>query len=122
VSEKPDQPPQRTSLQQLDEFINQARGGLAKAAEDPPEARKANAEADDAEQDVALKRHVSRVALIAMGVQIVVADVVFILYCHFNEWAVPTPAIVGWLSATVVEVVSVVVVITNYLFPNRSKR
>ncbi|QWS32600.1 hypothetical protein [Curtobacterium aetherium] len=68
--------------------------------------------------DVQLKAVVARGALLAMGVQLFVADTVFVLYAWLGtDWTVPGPVILGWLSATVVEVIGVVAIVARYLFP-----
>ena len=54
-----------------------------------------------------------------MGVQVIVANVVFVLYAHHNDWQIPTGAIQAWLAATVVQVIAVVAVITRSLHPPR---
>lgn len=65
-----------------------------------------------------LRGKVARYAYLATGVQILAADVTFVLIAWRGyEWRVPVEAIVAWLSATVVQVVGVVLVITRYLFP-----
>ncbi|MDQ3090278.1 MAG: hypothetical protein M3R46_01180 [Actinomycetota bacterium] len=60
----------------------------------------------------ALHAHLSGAAI-----QIAAADYIFYLYGSAWEWRIPTAAINGWLTATVVQVVSVVLVTTRYLFP-----
>lgn len=57
-------------------------------------------------------------ALTAMLIQIAAADAGFYLYGHAEKWHLPPEAIIGWLSATVVQIVAIVLVITNYLFPS----
>jgi hypothetical protein len=58
-------------------------------------------------------------ALIGVAVQLAIADAVFIAYGFGVKWNIPTPAIATWLSATVVEVIGVVLVITRSLFPDK---
>ena len=67
--------------------------------------------------DLGLRRLVANWALGLALAQIVVADVGFFIYGFTNHWHVPAAAIDAWLAATVVEVISVVLVITRYLFP-----
>lgn len=50
-------------------------------------------------------------------VQIGIADLVFYRYGSANGWEIPVSAIQAWLAAVVVQVISVVLVITRYLFP-----
>jgi hypothetical protein len=56
-------------------------------------------------------------ALIAVAVQIGIADTVFVVYGFANGWNVPAQAMEVWLAATVVQVIGVVLVITRSLFP-----
>ena len=70
------------------------------------------------ETDLALRKRVANGALAMMVAEIVFANVVFVIYGDTNGWDIPTVAITGWLAATVVQVISVVLVITRYLFPN----
>ncbi|WIB16290.1 hypothetical protein DEJ34_03915 [Curtobacterium sp. MCPF17_050] len=73
--------------------------------------------------DVQLKAMVARGALGAMFGQLLVADVVFFLYAWLGrDWKVPGEVMLGWLSATVVEVIGVVVVVAGYLFPKDGHR
>jgi hypothetical protein len=90
--------------------------------DESPAERRDRAAAADAELDVRLKGRVADVALTFMGAQVVAADGVFVAYGIANGWHAPPSAIVGWLSATVVEVIGVVVVISRYLFPRRDLR
>ncbi|HTL42225.1 MAG TPA: hypothetical protein VL294_12205 [Pseudolysinimonas sp.] len=91
------------------------------APEESPAVRRDRASADDAELDVKLKKMVAAIALILMAIQIVVADIVFVVYGNAQEWKIDTPAISAWLGATVIEVIGVVLVIASYLFPKRTK-
>lgn len=65
------------------------------------------------------RRLVASVAGAVAVLQIICADVVFILYAIKGvNWEIPTAAIQAWLAATVVQVIAVVLVITRSLFPN----
>jgi hypothetical protein len=74
------------------------------------------------QDDLGLRKRVANGALIAMIVQIGLADAGFYLYGDGNHWRIPAMAIEGWLAATVIQVVSVVLVITRYLFPGGGPR
>ena len=74
-------------------------------------------ENQDRQQDVKLKRRYANGALFAIGTQLLVADAVFVVYGWRNHWQLAPEVMLGWLSATVVEVIGVVLVITRYLFP-----
>lgn len=72
--------------------------------------------------DLFLRKIVARGVLSIIMVQIAVADWVFIRYAQANEWNPDVTAIQAWLAATVIEVISVVLVITRYLFPSGGPR
>jgi hypothetical protein len=65
-----------------------------------------------------LRRYVANGALLVMLTQVVAANATFIWYGDTNGWDISPAAISAWMAATVAQVVSVVLVITNYLFPN----
>jgi hypothetical protein len=65
-------------------------------------------------------------AMIAMGVQILIADVAFYWYGYEHvtggyRWQIPAGAIQVWLGATVVQVIGIVLVIARSLFPSDSE-
>jgi hypothetical protein len=65
-------------------------------------------------------------ALIAMGIQILIADVAFYWYgyehvVNGHRWQIPAGAIQVWLGATVVQVIGIVLVIARSLFPSEPK-
>src|SRR5581483_7715728 len=104
-------------------------GDLIQAADPQPIQRESSFDAEDRRLDTARKRSDLRMvkivgygALAAMAIQIVAADGGFYLYGHAYSWRMPPEAIIGWLSATVVQIVAVVLVITNYLFPPGGNR
>jgi hypothetical protein len=45
------------------------------------------------------------------------ANVAFYLYAIHKDFAIPPEVIIGWLTATVAQVVGIVLVIAKYLFP-----
>lgn len=59
----------------------------------------------------------------AVAVQLLTANVLFALYLAWPHWRENTPpvVIVAWLSATVVEVIGIVLVIARNLFPGSEK-
>jgi hypothetical protein len=79
--------------------------------------RRKKAQAAAEEYDVNLRKWVATGALLVMVVQIGLADAGFYLYAHNNHWQIHSAGIEVWLAATVVQVISVVVIITKYLFP-----
>jgi hypothetical protein len=74
----------------------------------------------DLRQDVELKRRYAKWLLILVAVQLVVADIVFVLYASVGKgWDLSSGVIEVWLAATLVELIGVALVITRYLFPRR---
>ena len=53
-----------------------------------------------------------------MLAQILAANATFVWYGDTNGWDISSAAISSWMGTTVIQVVSVVLVITKYLFPN----
>jgi len=72
--------------------------------------------------DIRLKETYASNAIKAVGVQLAIADGVFIFYAvKHGIGSVPGPVMETWLGATVVQVVGVVLVITRSLFPARTE-
>lgn len=72
--------------------------------------------------DMELREKYAKWFLWGLGMQLGVADVVFVLYAWVGEhWTIPAVAISAWTGALVVEVIGVVLVITNGLFPKDDK-
>lgn len=70
-----------------------------------------------------LRKTVATWVYLATGGQVIIADVAFYLYAWLGrDWDVPPEAIGAWLTATVVQVVAVLLVITRYLFPGRRRK
>ena len=65
----------------------------------------------------ALRGSIATGALIVMLIQIAAANAIFVWYGDTNRWDISATAISAWLGSTVVQVVAVVLVIMNYLFP-----
>jgi hypothetical protein len=70
-------------------------------------------------QDISLKKTYATATLIGVGAQLAIADAAFFVYLGDTSGAVPAAVMDVWLSATVVQVVGIILVITNYLFPRR---
>lgn len=74
----------------------------------------------DLRQDVQLKRRYAKWLLILVATQLLVADVVFVVYAWAGRsWDLSAGVIEVWLAATLAELIGVVLVITRYLFPRR---
>jgi hypothetical protein len=71
-------------------------------------------------EDLNLKKRYGRWLLRLVTFQLLLADVVFVVYAWAGkDWNLPSSVIYAWLSATFVELVGVVFVVTQYLFPKR---
>lgn len=57
-------------------------------------------------------------ALVVMVLQVAASNAIFGWYGDTNAWSISAAAISAWMGTTVVEVVAVVLVVMNYLFPN----
>jgi hypothetical protein len=64
-----------------------------------------------------LRNGIAIAALVLMALQILAANGIFAWYGLAADWAVPSSAVTAWMGTTVIEVVSVVLVVVNYLFP-----
>jgi hypothetical protein len=74
----------------------------------------------DLRQDIQLKQRYAKWLLILIAAQLLVADLIFVVYAWAGEgWELSAGVIEVWLAATLVELVGVVLVVTRYLFPRR---
>src|ERR1700691_2770025 len=77
----------------------------------------------DHAQDIRLKRIYALALLVGLGVQVFIVDAAFVAYAWAGvNWNVAEPVMSIWLGATVINVIGVVLVVTNYLFPQRTTR
>lgn len=75
----------------------------------------------DHAQDIRLKRIYALALLVGLGIQVAIVDAVFVGYAWAGvNWNVSEPVMGIWLGATVINVIGVVLVVTNCLFPQRS--
>jgi hypothetical protein len=103
------------------------RGVELRAAE--AEAAKLEAEAGILGETVAteqanrgLRNGIAIAALVLMALQVLAANGIFAWYGVAAGWAVPSSAVSAWMGTTVIEVVSVVLVVVNYLFPAERRK
>jgi hypothetical protein len=61
-------------------------------------------------------------ALIVMVLQVAASNVIFGWYGDTNAWSISAAAITAWMGTMVVEVIGVVLVVMNYLFPRGQQR
>jgi hypothetical protein len=93
------------------------------------EAAKLEAEADILGEAVVteqanrgLRNGIAIAALVLMALQVLAANGIFAWYGAAAAGAVPSSAVTAWMGTTVIEVVSVVLVIVNYLFPGEGRK
>ncbi len=79
------------------------------------------AKADQAGDDRELRRWIAIGTSIAVAVQLVIADVAFVVYGATNSWVIPGSTMSAWLGATVVQVIALAVVVVRSLFPPKDK-
>ena len=73
-------------------------------------------------QDIQLKKSYAMVMLKLVAAQLFVADFVFIVYAWAGEhWRLDSGVVQFWLGATIVELIGVALVVTQYLFPKRDQ-
>jgi hypothetical protein len=74
----------------------------------------------DLEQDIRLKRIYANWLLGLLIGQLLIADGVFVVYAWAGRgWNLEAGVINGWLAATLIEIVGIVLVVARYLFPRR---
>ncbi|HET7590515.1 MAG TPA: hypothetical protein VFK14_10105 [Solirubrobacterales bacterium] len=73
-------------------------------------------------QDILLKKSYATALLRLVTAQLLVADGVFIAYAWAGkDWQLEPGVIQVWLAATLIELIGVALVITQYLFPRRDR-
>jgi hypothetical protein len=117
------------TLQSNEDFGFQLARKLTVYRAESARAAKLEAEADMLGERVAteeenrkLRFGIAIAALILMALQVLAANGIFAWYGVAAGWAVPSSAITAWMATTVIEVVSVVLVVVNYLFPGERRK
>jgi hypothetical protein len=73
-----------------------------------------------AEQEHGLRQSYADWIIRVLGAQLLVADLVFIVFAWVGrDWDLTSGVIEIWLAATVVQVIAIVAIVTRHLFPNR---
>jgi hypothetical protein len=76
----------------------------------------------DRRQDIELRRRYAERMLGILGAELFFVNLVFLLYIAIGvHWRVPGTTMQVWLSATVVQVVGIVYVVSRHLFPRRDQ-
>jgi hypothetical protein len=79
--------------------------------------KKEETKADQAGDDRSLRMAIAVGTSIAVGVQLLIADTVFVVYGAANSWVIPGGTVSAWLGATVVQVIALGVIVVRSLFP-----
>ena len=83
--------------------------------------KKLEIEAEQADNDREMRKDVAERVFAAISIQVVIADVAFLVYGFWNGWQIPGSTISAWLGAVVVQVIAVGLVIARSLFPPEKK-
>ncbi len=83
--------------------------------------RKLEIEAEQADNDREMRKSIAERVFEAIKWQVIIADVVFVIYGTVNLWNIPGGTIGAWLGAVVVQVIAVGLVIARSLFPPEKK-
>lgn len=77
---------------------------------------------DDHKLDTGLKKTIGKVAIFVMAAQFFCTNVGFGVYLYWMQWVhltpVPSAVMIGWFSATLVEIIGLVLVVAKYIFPS----
>jgi hypothetical protein len=76
----------------------------------------------DARTDSRLREWLGYGAIWGAGLQLLSANVAFYIYAIHKDFNIPPEVIIGWLTATVAQVVGIVLVIAKYLFPEGGQK
>lgn len=98
--------------------VAEVQGEETKVARLEADVEKLGEELQTERENRALRHPIAIIALVAMLVQVAISDAIFVWYGEANGWNISAAAISAWMGTNVIEVVAVVLVIVNYLFPN----
>jgi hypothetical protein len=65
-----------------------------------------------------MRKDIAEQVFKAIRVQVVIADLAFLIYGFWNGWDIPGSTVGAWLGAVVVQVIAVGLVIARSLFPS----
>jgi hypothetical protein len=69
-------------------------------------------------QEIQLRRFYATWLLVGLGIELLIANAVFVLYAAVGRhWKLEAAVVDVWLGQTVVQVVGIVHVVTRHLFP-----
>ena len=84
--------------------------------------KKLEIEAEQADNDRQMRKDIAERVFNAISVQVLIADIAFLVYGFWNGWDIPGSTISAWLGAVVVQVIAVGLVIARSLFPSGKKQ
>jgi hypothetical protein len=91
-------------------------GSAREAKELPPHLQ--NLPEQNQAQEIKLRRFYATWLLVGLGIELLIANTVFVLYAAIGRhWKLEAAVIDVWLGQTVVQVVGIVLVVTRHLFP-----
>jgi hypothetical protein len=74
------------------------------------------------QQNIVLQKWYAFAILVGLGFQLLIVDLALFLYAAIGvHWKVDPNVFYVWLSATIVEVIGVVLVVTRHLFPTAAQ-
>lgn len=83
--------------------------------------KEAETASDQAGDDRELRRWIAIGTAIAVGLQLIATNVIFVVYGAANAWVIPGSTVSAWLGATVVQIIALAVVIVRSLFPPKNR-
>jgi hypothetical protein len=125
VSEREPQPPERPAEtdEEVTALARQVLDGLREVRPTSELTPWEQLKHADLQQDIMLRRRYARRMLQILGGELLFVNGLFFLYTWLGvHWKIPEGTMQVWLSATVVQVVGIVYVVTRYLFPRRDYR
>lgn len=75
---------------------------------------------DNQLQNLKLRNDVANAAMWAVGIQMGLTNIVFLVYMWQNSFDLQPPVMIAWMSCTVVQIVGIALVVAKGLFPQRT--
>jgi hypothetical protein len=112
------------SAEQIKDIVAAYWGGsTADVRPTPPLSEREQLQNEDLRQTIELRKMYAKRVLWGLFIQVLIADIVFILYARQGvNWDIPESTMDVWLGATVVQIVSIVLIVTRHLFPGQDQK
>jgi len=78
--------------------------------------------AENRKQDMELRKRLATWAIAFVGMQLLVSNWFFYIFIDNNKVAPSSEVMIAWLSASVIEVIGILLVIARSLFPVKGPR